>query len=347
MKITDSLTRHRLAGLRAKLPANTALSLHGVTKQLLKAGFTLPCTGEEVSHFLLEKADNGLKISSLRNYCSIVIKWHRMAGYDEAATDIQLKAYPVINGLKQERIETGSRESRKTATPLLLEDALRINDYLMNKAAQAEGKARPMAMQDLALFRLLWWSGCRESELTSLKRWQVTFTDNPRGIMLEWSKTKTDQNGTGTSRFIPSLPNADPMGALIDWIDLYWPSHAGESPDMTALFIRQHRNCDWRDGHMHPNSIPPWLRRIAKEAGVSYADKLSGHSCRHGLATLMSDSVSLREVMDYFKWKRAETALGYSTNKGISPSVISTLSNASIEKIKWEDNRPLNTLGTQ
>ena len=67
----------------------------------------------------------------------------------------------------------------------------------------------------------------------------------------------------------------------------------------------------------------------SSQAGVSCANKLSGHSCRHGLATMMSDKVQLRELMDYFKWKRADTAIGYATNKGVSHKVNQVLSNAS------------------
>jgi len=114
---------------------------------------------------------------------------------------------------------------------------------------------------------------------------------------------------------------------LFDWIDLYSPKHLvnDAAEDMQPLFIRQHRNGSWRENSMHPNSIPPWLRHIAKKAGVVYADQLSGHSCRHGLAMMMSDQLNLREVMDYFKWKRPDTAIGYATNKGVSQNVIRVL----------------------
>jgi len=329
MKVPSFTKEQHIASLRAKVPLNTGLSLESVIRQLIEAGFSLPCNGDQVSLFIYEKAENGLKISTLRNYCAMIIKWHQMSGYDEIVVDIASKVPPMIKGLRQTRIEEGRRESRESATPLLLEDAIKIDAYLVNKLSNATGNLLAMASQDLALFRLLWWSGCRESEITSLNRWQVTFCEEPRGIELSWSKTKTDQEGTGSSRFIPALPNADPFGAMFDWIDLYWPKNAGDSPDMTPIFLRQKRNGDWREKHMHPNSIPTWLRRITKLAGVPYADKLSGHSCRHGLATMMSNTVNLREVMDYFKWKRLETALGYLTNKGVSQNVIHALSSAS------------------
>ena len=118
--------------------------------------------------------------------------------------DIGLKAPPVIKGLRQERIEAGQRESRKTATPLLLEDALKIDTYLLSALSNTTGSQRAIAVQNIALFRLLWWSGCRESEVVTLKRWQVRFCESPRGIELSWSTTKTSQTGTGTSRFIPA-----------------------------------------------------------------------------------------------------------------------------------------------
>lgn len=326
MKATDNLTLQRLSSLRGKMPANTELALNSITRQLLKAGFPLPSSGDQVSHFLLEKAESGVKISTLKNYCAILTRWHRLAGYESHAIDIGLKAPGVIRGLRQERIEDNKPESRKSAIPLLLPDALMIDQYLLGQVANATDTQVGLAVQDLALFRILWWSGCRESEIATLKRWQIRFMDNPRAIELTWSKTKTEQNIESTSRIIPALPNADPFGALVDWLDLYCPPHFGG--DMGPVFVRQHRNGQWRDNGIHPNSIPLWLRKIAKKAGVAYADLLSGHSCRHGLATMMSDSLSLREVMDYFKWKRAETAIGYTTNKGISKTVFSTLSAA-------------------
>lgn len=326
----NKLVQERLAGLRRKVKNNTALAIFSVTDRLLKSGFSLPSDGDEVSHFLLIKAEDGVKISTLRNYCSMIIKWHRLYDYGELAIDIADKAIPVINGLQIERQEAGQAEFRKTATPLQLADALKIDSYLLNRLSNAVGREVAMAAQDLCLFRVLWWSGCRESEVAGLRRWQVGFSQNPRGLELHWARTKRDSNGMGTSRFVPALPQADPYGATWDWVDLYWPGKTDEDPDNFPLFVRQFNNGDWRENPIHPNSIPSWLRRQAKAAGVTYWDKLSGHSCRHGLATMMSDQIPLREVMDYFKWKRVETAIGYTTNKGVSLNVIDTLQTASL-----------------
>lgn len=330
MKETDIATSARLASLRTKLPENTQLSLEGITKQLLKAGFNLPSTGEQVSHFLLEKAESGLKISTLRNYCSILIKWHRMADYAEAASDISVKAPPVIKGLLRERIEAGKREFRESARPLLSEDALKIDDYLLDRFESASASEVGIAAQDLALFRILWWSGCREDEIAKLKYWQINIKSNPSRIELSWDITKTNQSGIGSSRLIPGLPNADPAGAMQDWLELYWPFGKIDSKKDKYVFIRKDQRGNWREKHIHPNSIPTWLRKIAKKAGVSYWQELSGHSCRHGLSMKLADNLTLREIMDYFKWKRPETALGYMSNKGVSDNVFSLLESVSM-----------------
>ena len=108
---------------------------------------------------------------------------------------------------------------------------------------------------------------------------------------------------------------------------------------MQPIFVRQFRDGTWRKNNIHPNSIPGWLRRIAAAAGVEYANLLSGHSCRHGLAKLMADSATLREVMDYFKWNRAETAIGYTSLKGVSKKIIYTLEIASLAHKVNEKNR--------
>lgn len=329
MKKTDLATSARLASLRSKLPTNTQLSLDGIARRLLSAGFNLPATGEQVSHFLLEKAESGLKISTLRNYCSMIIKWHRMASYSDAVADIAHMARPVIKGLMRERIESGHHESRDSATPLLLEDALKIDAYLSNRLATADSKEAGIAAQDLALFRALFWSGGRESEIVSLKFWQVRFIDDPRSIEFSWSLTKTSQSGLGSSRLIPGLPAADPVGAMSDWLELYWPFGNDDDRDNKFVFVRKDQRGGWRDKSMHPNSVPGWLRKKARLAGVTYWKDLSGHSARHGLSMLMSDSLNLREVLDYFKWKRPETAIGYITNKGVSNAVFSVLSKAS------------------
>lgn len=337
-KLIDTSTKARINYLCSKLPENTQLALSGIAKQFWSAGFALPSTPDNVCEFLLNKFDEGVKQSTLRNYLARLVKIHRHAMYPELADAISSRASAMLRGLTLEKIEQGERETRESAYPLALIDALRIDTYLVRKIESAAGRHIGMAYQDLALFRLLWWSGCRESEIVSLKRWQIKLcgTSGEAGIELTWTKTKRhrDITGTGTARFIPALPKSDPLTCLIEYIALYWPHFHGETPEETYLFIRQQRNGQWKKSHMHPNSIPAWLRSIAKKAGVAYADQLSGHSCRHGLATMMSSHLELRELMDYFRWVRAESALKYLTNKGASQNIATVLSTAASKSIK-------------
>lgn len=331
MTNSADILKARIAYYQSLKPDNTKLALERVVKQYLSRGFPLPAQPDDVCAFLLEKADGGAKISTLRNYCAMLVRWHVDGNHIPLATAIKIASLPLISGINRERANTGQKESRDSAAPLLVEDALKIDAYLVAQLDVAQARHKALAHQDLCLFRLLWWSGCRESEVVSLRRWQVSFHDKPRGLTLNWTVNKTNKaSGTGTSRFIPSLPSADPYTALMDWLGLYWPSTNTGNPEESPLFVRQARNGEWLEKPMHPNSIPRWLRRIAAKAGVQNAESLSGHSPRHGLATMMSNHVELREVMDYFKWKSPETAVGYITNKGVSQNVIDTLSQASL-----------------
>lgn len=281
-----------------ELCENTQASLKQITRQLFTAGISLPCDGNDVNKFLLEKAQAGLKISTLKNYCSLIAKWHKLANYTEHTQDILSKVPNVIATIEKERSDSGTKELKKSRLPLLMEDAIRIDTLLLSKIGQGCEKQIIMAAQDIALFRLLWWSGCRPHEIVSLKRYQVDFSD--QGLKLLTPLKNSMQHNR--FRLINPMPFCDPVHALEDWINIYWSKLIEKNSEDTSIFIRQYRNGNWHNTHMHPNSVSLWLRRLGSVANISYANDLTGESPRQGLAAMKDGLTDLSNLGNYIKW---------------------------------------------
>jgi len=284
--------------LSDEISENTQASLNQITRQLFNAGISLPCDGNDVSNFLLEKSQAGLKINTLKNYCSLIVKWHQLANYTKHTQDILSKVPSTIVTIEKERNDSGAKEAIKPTRPLLMEEAIRIDALLLSRIGQGGEKQIVMTVQDIALFRLLWWSGCRPHEIVSLKRYQVDFSDQGLKLLIPLKEGTQCKN----FRLINPMPFCDPVHALENWISIYWSKQIKNNNENTPLFIRQHRNGNWHKTHMHPNSASSWLRRLGNAANISYANDLTGESPRQGLVAMMDGLTDLRNLGNYFKW---------------------------------------------
>ena len=136
--------------------------------------------------------------------------------------------------------------------------------------------ADPLAVRDKAIMELLYSSGLRLAELTSLGPGDVNFRDATVRVTGKGAKT----------RIVPVGSFA--LAALKDWLEARGPL---AKPAERALFVG-------RDGAaLGPRAVQARLKRWALKLGL--ADKVHPHALRHSFAShLLQSSGDLRAVQE-------------------------------------------------
>ena len=292
---------------RAQNP-NTELAMKRLVDRIYKAGYPLPCTATQACTYLVNMEDKA-KVDTLRNYASLIVMWHKRHGFDELAAAISYETGEMLSGMALERTEPA-----KPARALHLTEFAQIDRYLTRIISEGDSGERMKAMFDQALLRVLFWTGRRESEICGLTMATCelvetkTRTEVRRTIDMYWGQSKGDKLSKGVKKSFLALPMSDPWQALYDWITI---NDLQEGP----IFRTVKRNGHLRASAMHPNSVPPWIKSLARKSGLPF-DDYSGHSFRRGLANMLGDELSLPNLMDYFGWKDEKTAARYVIGSG-------------------------------
>ena len=135
----------------------------------------------------------------------------------------------------------------------------------------------PHATRDRALLLLGFAGALRRSELVALDLADVVFT--AAGAVITLHRSKTDQEGAGTTKGIPlgSKPDTCPVRALKAWLD-------AASVSSGPIFRPIDRHGNIKPSRLNSASVARIVKRAAAAAGLD-ADTFSGHSLRAGLAT--------------------------------------------------------------
>lgn len=301
IQIAELSPAQRVRYYQTQINKNTELAINNLSTRFIASGRVLPATGLQVCEYLVS-LDN-LNIRTLKNYAALFVSMHYELGYEQMAASIQRETRSLLRGMSIDNVK-----QRRSARPLLIEEFSQINNYL-EEALSNGHRNRLRTLFDIALIRIAYWSGRRESELVSLTKETCTLIDDKgdRHIDFFWGSSKGDRNRAGVSFQLPSVPIADPWVGLQDWLDV-------SSTESNFIFCIPTKSGKVRTNPMHPNSFPRWLRDLAKESGIN-PEGLSGHSCRRGLAVKLGKEKTLPELMSYFNWKNEKTALDYATDK--------------------------------
>ncbi|HTE18398.1 MAG TPA: tyrosine-type recombinase/integrase [Armatimonadota bacterium] len=147
-----------------------------------------------------------------------------------------------------------------------------------------------IGIRDRALLLVGFAGAFRRSELVSLNRADVTVGRD--GVTVHLRRSKTDQEGAGTTKGIPygSNPDTCPVRSLREWL-----SRTGIKSG--PLFRPVDRHGRLGEGRLSDRAVALIVKRCAAAAGLKAAD-YSGHSLRAGLATSAAAAgVSERAIM--------------------------------------------------
>ena len=244
-----------------------------------------PADAETVALYATDLARRGRVPATIARRLVSIAVYHRAAGYPSPTAHGVVRA--VVSGLRR---QLGVAQQQKTALEI---------DPLRAVIARIPGDAR--GLRDRALLLIGWAAALRRSELAALGASDLRF--EPDGLVIELSRSKTDQEGAGEVVAIPggSMVETCPVRALRKWLAI-----AGEDG---AVFRRidRHGNIG---SNLTATAIAAIIRTRATAAGIP--GDFAAHSLRAGFATTAARAGrSEAAIMRHGRWKSIQVARRY------------------------------------
>jgi integrase len=167
--------------------------------------------------------------------------------------------------------------------------------------------------RDRALLLVGWAGAFRRSELVALDVGDLSFSG---GVKLTLRRSKTDQEGAGMVKVIPSIEELelDPVRALRAWIEA-----AGIRSG--PVFRRVDRWGRVASGRLTGRAVAIVVKRLAQQAGLDPRG-FSGHSLRSGFTTAAASAgVESRDIMAQTGHRSEAVMRGYIQDAGLGASV--------------------------
>ncbi len=234
---------------------------------------SLPADVATLCAYLAELADT-FKLSTIERRMASIGKAHRLAGHPDPTKTEQ--AHLVMKGIRR---ALGRAQTQKA--PATLEPLRTMLGTLDTSRA---------GLRDRALLLLGFAGAFRRSELVSLDVADLRFVAG--GVEVTVRRSKTDQEGQGTTKGIPLGQNAAtcPVRALRAWL-------AASELVSGALFRPIDRHGNVKKARLSSSAVARIVKRCAGAAGLD-AEAYAGHSLRAGLATAAAAAgVSERSIM--------------------------------------------------
>ncbi len=240
----------------------------------------LPAESATLAAYVASRADAGWKVASIGLAMTAIRQAHAYAGHEppNASSDVAR----VWKGVRR---TLGTAQRR--AAPVVVDELRAIVD-----AMPAKGLG---AVRDRALLVLGFAGAFRRSELVALDVADLVFGSD--GLTVSIRRSKTDQEGAGTSIGVPFGGNPDtcPVRAVRAWLD------AVAFVD-GAVFRAVDRHGHIRE-RLDGSEVARIVKRAVRRAGLDPA-RYSGHSLRAGLATsAAAHGKGDRSIMAQGRWK--------------------------------------------
>lgn len=252
-----------------------------------------PASASAVADYLTGLAESGLKVSTMSVRLAAIAGAHRVAGLPDPTDDEAVRL--LMKGIRR---KLGVAPAQKA--PALRDDIRRMVGAL---------KMDLFGVRDRALLLVGFAGAFRRSELVSLDVSDLRFTDD--GAVLTLRRSKTDQEGQGTFKHLPTLADRRtcPVTALRRWLA---EAEIAQGP----VFRPIDRWGNVRKGRLTGHAVAVIVKRAAVAAGLEPA-QYAGHSLRAGLVTQASqdgvDALGIQEVTGH---KSLDTIIKYQRSAG-------------------------------
>jgi site-specific recombinase XerD len=259
-------------------------------------GQALPATAPMVTAYVDELATTGRKAAGIKQAVWAIGAVHRLAGQPDPT-----KAERVRQALKRMARQLGTRQ--KQAAP--------VNAYELRRITDTAGP-RPIDQRDLALILLMRDLLARRSEAVALDVADISYDPDGSGSVLI-RRSKTDQTSEGKELYLS--PTA--VAQLRRWIEV---------GGITEGAVFRAVDKAGRPGdRLQAPEVARIIKRLARKAGLP-ADRLSGHSCRVGMAQdLVAAGADVAGLMQAGRWKSMQMPARYSERLEAKRGVVAQL----------------------
>jgi integrase len=218
---------------------------------------------------------------------------HREAGQADPTKNVVIQK--VMTNIKRKH---GSKPSKKA--PITF-DELKVMVGKLDASILA-GK------RDKALILLGFAGAFRRSELVGLDVEDLHINGD---LKVSIKRSRTDQEGRGMVKVIPSIPGSDidPITALLDWLD---------AADIKSgpVFRQIDRWGNARADRLTPQSVALIIKAVAEAAGLA-TRQYAGHSMRSGFITsAVVAGMSLNDIAEVSGHKSLDVLRGYVQDAG-------------------------------
>jgi len=246
----------------------------------------LPGSPETVSAFLAREAGRGVKPATLARRMAAIRYAHKLDGHPSPTASEAVKV--TLRGIRRTLPTIPKRKAPATADKIV---AMATTTGLGAKG-----------LRDRALLLLGFAGAFRRSELVSLDVSDLQFCDS--GLRVRIRRSKTDQEGQGTTIAIVPGTFACPVKAARDWIE---HTRIASGP----LFRPISKSGRVLSRRLSDRAVAEIVKASARRVGLN-AEEFSGHSLRSGFLTSAARrGASIFKMMDVSRHKSVETLRGY------------------------------------
>jgi site-specific recombinase XerD len=239
-----------------------------------------------VPGFLAAEAETGKSPSTLGRRLAAIRYFHKLAGLPTPTDAEAVKA--TLRGIRR---SVGTAKVHKA--PALAEHV---------KAMMAASPDTLRGKRDRALVLLGFAGAFRRSELVALDVADVEEVE--LGLLVTIRRSKTDQEGTGSTIAVTRGSVACPVRALREWLTA---AEVGSG----ALFRPVNKGDRISQARLTSRSVATIVKEMARTIGLD-ASAISGHSLRSGfLTSAAANGASVFKMMDVSRHRSIETLRGY------------------------------------
>jgi len=247
---------------------------------------SLPATPETVAVYLASEAEAGLKPSTISRRCAAIRYAHKLAGHEPPTNSEAVKA--TLRGIRR---SIGAAPVRKAPA---------VAEIMRDMAHAAPTSIK--GLRDRALLLLGFGGAFRRSELVALDVADLEETED--GLRVTIRRSKTDQEGIGTTIAIVRGGASCPVKALRAWLD------AARITD-GAVFRPVRKGGKVLDRRLTAKSVCDLVKAYARCVGLD-GGAFGAHSLRSGFLTSAArKGASVFKMRDVSRHKSMDVLQAY------------------------------------